>query len=185
MPVFHLPESLRKASMYQVLIFSLLVFAACSRDARQYLAAGEKYIAEGKYSAAAIELKNAVQADPALVEARYQLAIAYVGMGQLPAADDALAEAVSRDPNHIAAQLLQGNVLLLLREFVSARTNADRILNIEPKNTRAQILLANALDGIIDLNDSIDQLRRTVDVGPALVPGYLDLEATPGFLRQP
>ena len=72
------------------LIFALLL-AACSDEqvltAAEYLERANESLAAGDTSAAVIELKNALQRDPALNEARWQLGLAY-----LASYDGALAE---------------------------------------------------------------------------------------------
>src|SRR5262245_1130001 len=184
MSVFQFDRWQRKAVLFSVFL-SLLIVLGCARNSRQLLAAGQKYIGEAKYAAAVIELRNAIRLDPRMVDAHYQLAIAYLGLGQLSPANAELSTVLGLNQNHLDAQLIQGNLLLLQRQFEQARAKAEFILGADPRRIQAEILSANSYAGMIDLNESIQELIRTYRTGPTLLRGYLDLRATPGFMPQP
>jgi hypothetical protein len=61
---------------------SLTAAAGCSKDPevakREYLESGDRYVAEKKFSEAAIEYRNAIQQDARFGEARFKLADVYV-----------------------------------------------------------------------------------------------------------
>src|SRR5215467_4411904 len=122
------------------LLFIILFLAGCSKSPQQLIKNGQKYMSEGKYGEAAIEFRNAVKNDPQSADAHYQLAVVFAAISQLPASADELTKTLSLQPNHIDAQLMLGNELLLKRQFDDARAKADTVLTANPKNTRARIL---------------------------------------------
>src|SRR5258708_7799376 len=86
----------RTATVLRLGVLALTVLAiGCSQDPeklkRKYMASGDAYMAQHKYSEAIIEYRNATQQDDHFGEARYKLAGAYVRAGN---GSRALAEAV-------------------------------------------------------------------------------------------
>src|SRR5215471_10920501 len=112
MSVFLSATWTRRVRVSPLMMVLLLLFAGCSRNAQQLLKSGQKYISEGKYKEASIELRNAVQTDPQLAEAHYQLAITYAALAQLGASSSELTKAVALQPKHADALLMLGNELL-------------------------------------------------------------------------
>src|SRR5262245_44770368 len=108
MSLFKLNLWQRKAAGISVLV-SFLIVVGCSRNAAQFLVAGQKYMNEGKYAEASIELRNAIRLDSRMVEAHYQLAVAFLGMGLLADANTELSTVIGLNANHLDAQLIQGN----------------------------------------------------------------------------
>jgi len=176
---------LKRAFVLNSLALGLLLSSGCSRNPDELLESGKKYLAEQKYKEAAIELKNAITGNPRMVEAHYQLGVAYASLGQLADASKEFSSTVLLDPNHLEAQLRHGYLLLFERKFDESRTTTELLLNRNPKSTRAQILLASSYAGLFPLNDSLQELRRAFEIEPRLLPPFLDLAATPKFQRQP
>ena len=71
-------QTRRKWSIGAIIALSAVFLVGCSRDPeaakKKYLARGNSYLQEGKYSEAAIEYRNAIQIDSRFAEAHYQLA---------------------------------------------------------------------------------------------------------------
>ena len=76
----------------------VLSLAACSKNANQYAESGDKYFTAGKYNEAVIQYRNAVQINPKLVRAHYQLSQAYLRLRSIQAAYNELRETVALDP---------------------------------------------------------------------------------------
>src|SRR5437762_1210030 len=114
----------RRDMVGQIILAFVLVLVGCSRDPNALLESGKKYLAEGKYNEAAIELRSAINLNPQLAEAHYNLALVYLGVGQLGDANQALEKTISLQPHNMAAQLKHGNLQLLNRNFAEARATA-------------------------------------------------------------
>src|SRR5439155_20845341 len=132
-----------------VAMFALLGTTACSSDPetakRHYLAEGNRYLAEKKYSEAILEYRNALKHDPKFGEARLKLTDAYLDAGD---ARNALAESVRAAdvlPDNVDAQVRAGSLLLLARQFPDAKARALAALAKDPRDARAMVLLGNAL----------------------------------------
>src|SRR5262249_34828370 len=83
------------------------------------------------------------------------------------------------------AQMKSANLLLLNHKFEEARQKAEFVLMRDPGNVRAQILIANSYAGIINLDDSIEELRWAYEVEPKALPAFIDLSVSAtNFQRQ-
>ncbi|HET9215869.1 MAG TPA: tetratricopeptide repeat protein, partial [Terriglobia bacterium] len=168
----------RKSLIVSVLVLVAMA-AACSEDpkvARQrYLAEGNRYMADKKYTEAVLSYRNAIRADATFGEARLKLAEAYLGAGD---GRNALAESVRAAdllPDDSEAQLKAGLLLLLADQFQDARTRATTVLAKDTKNPRALILLGNALAGLKDLDAAVEQVEQAIDENPQLTLSYANL----------
>lgn len=105
------------------------------------LAKGKAHIAEGKYASAIAELKKATEADKNSLEAWLQLGHAYRAMKQY---DDALAAYVAAkkiDRHAIAPHLSHAKVQAELGRVELATTELNMVVEMDPKNLEALILL--------------------------------------------
>jgi tetratricopeptide (TPR) repeat protein len=173
----HLTRSLGTKTAVVALLLATLTISACSRDPRQFLDRGKTYLGDKKYNEAVIEFKNAVKTDPRFADGHYHLALAYLCLSQYESAYQSLLQTVALDANNMGAQLRLGNLLLLERKFDEARAKAELVLNREPQNVLAQILLGDSIAGMIQINDSIAELRQGLEFQPRLLPSYLNLRA--------
>src|SRR5450759_3295139 len=166
-------------SRFSIIAFLLLVVlaAACSRDPKTYVANGDRYVAAKKYREATIEYRNALQKDPMLGEARMKLADAYAQLGDLANAVRECQRGADLLPNDAAAQLKAGQLLLLAGRYEEARARARKILDKNPKHVEAQILFANALAGVKDLDGAIKELEQAIALDPQRSLSYTNLGA--------
>ena len=107
----------RRASFWVVMSFVAVgSLAGCHGDPnvrkQKYLESGKRYIADGKYREAAIQFSNAVKIDKSFPDAHYELAQAYVHLGQYNAAYGELSRTVSLQPANYKARVDLGNLLL-------------------------------------------------------------------------
>ncbi len=175
----------KPAFILKLIALCLLLSTACSRNSNELLESGKKYLSEQKYSEATIELRNAVKKDPYLVEARYQLGLAFASLGQFKDASREFSTTLLVAPNHLDAQLRSGYLLLLERKFNEARGKAEFILKSNPTHVPALILLGSSYAGLFDITNSPQELRRGFETVPRLSPPYLDLGASSNFQPQP
>ena len=61
-----------------LLLTAALTSAGCSKTAKEYYDAGDRYVEAGKLREASIEYRNAIAQDPRFGDARYKLARTYL-----------------------------------------------------------------------------------------------------------
>ena len=170
---------MHRTSLTYLLVVAAACVAACSRDPetakREYLASGDRYFAEKKYSEAIVEYRNALQRDAKFGDARMKLTDAYLATGDIRNALGESVRAADVLPNNVDAQLRAGSLLLLAKQFREARERALAALAQDPKNPRALILLGNALAGLKDVDGAIEQVREAIDQDPQLTFSYTNL----------
>jgi tetratricopeptide (TPR) repeat protein len=165
-----------------VALFALaIVTASCNRTetARGHLETGDRYFAEGRYSEAIIEYRNALDADNRLGQARYGLARALTASGNPERAYSEYVRAADLLPDNDEIQLQAATVLLLSQQFEDVRARAELVLARNPKNLDAQILLANALAGLRDFDSAITEIDEAIQLDPSSAAAQTSL----GLLR--
>ena len=159
-------------------VLSALVCVACSRDPHtamlKYAKNGDAYAAKGKIAEAIIEYRNALDKDPRAGDVRTKLAEAYLNQGEVGKAIEEYVRAADVLPD-AAVQLRAGKLLLLARRSDDAKVRAEKALGVEPKNVEAQILLANALAGLNDLDRAIAELEEAIQLQPERSATYANL----------
>jgi len=170
-------KSVRGAVVFMLTAALLLLSQACSKSPQAHLEAGKKYMEEGKYSEALIEFRNATRKNSRFPEAHYQMGILYIQMGSFPDALREFQNTIGIDQNRLDAQLLVGNVLMMQRRYDEAREKAELVLDKAPDNIDAQILQANSWSGIININDSMMELRKLIEQEQQLRSPFISLGA--------
>ena len=129
---------------------TVLLVSGCNSEtaARQAFQSGNTYLSEHKYAEAIIEFRKAIQLDPRFGEARYKLAEAYVNIGDTVAAYSEQIRAADLLPDNMDAQLKAATYLLASGQFRDAKTRVLRVLQREPRNVQALVVLGNASAGI-------------------------------------
>jgi tetratricopeptide (TPR) repeat protein len=162
-------------------MLALLATAACGHDPdaakRKFLASGEAYFAKEDYGAAIVQFRNAVQEDPKFGEARFRLARAYTLTGETANAFRESVRAADLLQDRADAQLQAANFLILAGRFSDAKARADRVIQKEPNNVQAQIVLGNALAGLKDMGGAIKQLEEAIRLAPERGATYSNLGA--------
>src|SRR5688572_28568775 len=117
---------------------------ACSGDPeaakRQYIADGDRFMAEKKYNDAALQYRNAVRLDSNFGEGRMKLSESHLATGD---GRNALRESVRAAdllPDNVEAQLLAGSLLVVSGQYADGRARALAVLGKEPKNVPALVL---------------------------------------------
>ena len=144
--------------------------AACRQDPavakQRYLESGDRYAKSGKHAEAAIEYKNALQQDPGAGDVHARLADALLGSGDLGGAVGEYVLAADLRPADVPLQLKAGNFLLLAGRFDDAKALAEKLLAIDQRNVDAEILLANALAGLKDIDGALAQIEDALRASP-------------------
>jgi tetratricopeptide (TPR) repeat protein len=156
-----------------------LLTAGCSRDPEvlkaRYVASGDRYATDGKLAEAVLEYRNAVQAVGSDGDARLKLADAYAKTGNIRGAVEQHIRAADLLPERIDVQVRAGNLLLVSRRFDDAKVRAEKALAIDSTHVEAQILLANALAGLKDLNGAVAELEEAIKLAPDRSATYSNL----------
>jgi putative PEP-CTERM system TPR-repeat lipoprotein len=153
--------------------------AACESDpqatAREHFDKGNQQAARKQYPEAIIEYRRAVQADPRLGPARLQLAFAYAATGDGLNALREYVRAADLMPEDRDAQTKAGTFMLLAGQFQDAQGLAQRMLQRDPEDVHAQILLANALAGLKDTEGAVAAFEKAVILDPSRGSTYSEL----------
>ena len=162
-----------------LVVFVCLTATGCSRDPKvakdRYIKSGDSYLAQGKVAEATLEFRNALQVDPQDGELRLKLADAYVKAGQGPQAALEFVRAADVLLNRPDVQVRAGSILLLAGRFDDAKVRADKALAVAPRDVQAQILLANALAGLKDLNAAVAEIEEAIKLEPGRAATYANL----------
>lgn len=129
----------------------LLIGTACGQDPaltkQRYLERGERFAREGKYNEAIIELKNAVQIDPAFAAARRALGRVYAAKAWHADAARELRIAVQARPDDVAARIDLGRELLALESWKDAEAEGEAIRRRDGGSAWGRYLTAAGLQG--------------------------------------
>lgn len=154
------------------LLVAVMAFSAagCKRNPEKaklaYFESGNRYFEQKRFGEAVVEFRNAINLDPSYGEAYERLSEALIESSDVPGAARALLRAADLLPNRIDLQLKAGNLLLLAGRFDDARVRADKVILAEPRNIPAQILRANALAGLRDLERALVEIEQALALDP-------------------
>jgi tetratricopeptide (TPR) repeat protein len=156
----------------------LVLVGACSRDPHsamlKYVKSGDEYMAAGKVPEAIVQYRNAIEKEPQAGDPHVKLAEAYVKNGDLAKGAQQYVRAADlvTTPD---VQLKAGSLMLLARRFDDAKVRAQKVLGSDPRNVEAQILLANSLAGLKDLDGAVSELQEAIQLHPEHSPTFSSL----------
>lgn len=139
----------KKMKLFKKAIFISMLFAliaSCGnaeQSANKYIESGKELLEKGELSKARLEFKNALQIDPRMAEAFYQLALIDEKQQKWQPMFKNLQTVESLDPNHMEAIVKLGQVNLLAGNIDDAKSKAEKALTIDGKNITALILKAS------------------------------------------
>ncbi|HZR22907.1 MAG TPA: tetratricopeptide repeat protein [Vicinamibacterales bacterium] len=168
------------------ILFALVIAvtaAGCARSgdtaARQHALNGDRFLANGRNSAAIIEYRNAVKLQPAWAGVHAQLARAYEAIGKPEPAYREYSNAAALDPADVQSRLAAGRLLFDAHMYQEAQIRAEQVLDREPKNEQAIVLLARAYGAITlargDQRGAEAVLRGAVAQVPSSVEAHVAL----------
>lgn len=149
-----------------LILFALLLpFAvSCtgSPEAKKakHLERGDSYFAEQKYKEAIIEYKNVIQLDGSNARAFERTGLAYLELGEPANAFAFLLKARDLNPENLEVRLKLGNLYLLGRKPAESRTEANAILERDPKNFEALVLLCEAAISAEELEEALQRMKE-------------------------
>jgi len=159
------------------LVALMLAVSGCSRSPQKYLASGDTYFKAGKYSEAVLQYRNAVERDPKLAKAHFQLAEAYLAMGNSQAAFKELQSTIDLDPGNVQAQTQYASMLLMTRNYDDAKSRVDKILVTDPNNSTVHAVAGQRLALLHDWSGAIREYQTAITLDPKRVENYSSLAA--------
>ncbi|MGA7854814.1 MAG: tetratricopeptide repeat protein, partial [Candidatus Acidiferrales bacterium] len=97
------------------------------------------------YEAAIAHLNAALALDPADVDARNRLAVAYKAKGDAPSALAQLAKILARDPKNALAHYTRADIYADHNQDALALVDAEKVVELQPENPLGRALLAKIL----------------------------------------
>ncbi len=128
------------------------MLSGCARDpkakAEKHYARAEKFLKENNTDAAIIELRSAIQLEPKMAKAHFELANVELQRGDPQIAFQEYVATTKADPKNRQAQLMVGEILARAGNFAQAKGQAQLILSNWPDEPLGKLLLAESYFGL-------------------------------------
>jgi tetratricopeptide (TPR) repeat protein len=188
-----------REKIFGILALSIMLLSldGCNRDphvrAQKHFASAQEWLQRDKPEEAAIELRNAIQLDPRLAKAHFELAKLQLKKGEVVSGFQSLLLTVKYDPENREANLNIAEILLRGGRFTDAHAKAEAVLNKWPGDGAAQLVLAESEIGLGDdlnarqiidklLHDDAKNSRAILDLAAINFKGH-DLDSAITNLR--
>ena len=162
-----------------MLFVAVALLAGCHGDPnvrkQKYLESGKRYSAESKYKEAAIQFQNALKIDKNYPDAHYELAQAYVHLGQFSAAYGELARTVALQPTNYKARIDLGNLLLAGGKIDDAQAQANAVIAAQPNNPDVHAMLGAIAAKRGQKDQALNELHRALELDPNRAAFHEDL----------
>src|SRR5436305_1560363 len=172
-----LPNRFMKFPKWLTLILctGLIALSGCNgKDSKtKYFQSAKNFESKGKAVEAMIQYKNALQIDPAFVDARVGLARVLLSQGDTVGSELELNKALQNDPHAVSALLSLGQIYLLARHSDQAEEKAEAVLATAPGNHDALLLLGQAKLISNQLDDAEAKFRKLVEADRLNVQGWI------------
>jgi tetratricopeptide (TPR) repeat protein len=142
---------------------------------RAHLENGNRLAAEKKYAEAIVEYRNALDIDDTFGDARVRLAETLGLAGNPEGEYREYQRAADLLPDDPTVQKRAATLLFLAGQYEDVRTRAQAVLKKNPKDVEAQLLYANALVGLKDLENGVREVEDAVQLDPAHATTYTNL----------
>ena len=170
--------------------------------------AGILYDRLERYEDAEVNLRKAIEKNPDYVQAHLQLALVYQSTQRFTEAEEEFRAVLSitqegkeaniakmrlgmiGEEEALSAHLKKANQMVRNGDYVGAKEELETVIAISPKNYMAYFSLGVILDRIDRREESIDFLKRAVEIKPDYAPGHFYLgqlyekEDMPGNARE-
>src|ERR1044071_1712841 len=155
----------------------LIVLSGCSSEAKkkEYFEAGKRLVTEKRYVEAILQFRNALQIDDKYADARVQLAETLALSGNPEGAYREYQRAADLLPNDPSVQTRAATLLFMAGQFEDVRTRVQAVLKKNPKDLDAQLLYANALVGLKDIEGGVQQIEEAIKIDPSNAATYTNL----------
>jgi len=148
---------------------ALLLVAACDSPKEKeakYVAHGKELFDGGDYVKASLEFKNALQINPAGLEAQYFLGLIAERQHDPNTAMTAFQRVADADPKNFEAHLKAGQYALLAGDADTAKHYGDDLVTIDPKRPDGHTMRAAALMMKGDLQQAEKELNTALTLDP-------------------
>ena len=165
-------------------LLALLIAFSCKGDPRasrdEFYQSGERYLEEEQYLEALIEFRNSIQLDEEFVAGHLGAAKVYQKLNDNQNAWLEYRRVVELDDSQTEAKLEVGKYHLLAGaqepdNYSRARELAEEILEHDPDNLQARIMLGNSYAGLNDLERSLEEMRTVLDEDPENLVAKLNM----------
>jgi tetratricopeptide (TPR) repeat protein len=136
---------------------------------------GEAYFAAGKFAEACLTYREALQIDPNFADAHSKLAKCYVKRGNLAGAYREMLSAAELQPKNWTTELDLAQLLLTAGKAKEAKERALLILQSNPSDARAEIILSNADNLLGNYQDALEEARAAVTMAPDRSDPYINI----------
>jgi len=142
-------------------VLALGTGCARSPEARKarHIERGDKYFAQEHYPEAIIEYQNVLRIDARNVKAIRQVGLAYYQLGEQGGALSYLLKAKELDPGQLEVHLRLGAIELLQGKLQDAAAEANFVLDKDPRNVEAFVLLTGAAGTPAEVTAAIARLE--------------------------
>lgn len=153
---------MRRSSGCAALMLVLGLACACQRHADRHLSAGDGLLARGAPDLALGEYLEALRLEPSL-RAERGAGLAYAALGELDRAERHLTLALSVQPGDTATHLALVELYGESGRDAEAKKQLASILEDQPHQLEAQLLLAGYAQAPAEVRQAISVLERTVE----------------------
>ncbi len=160
---------MRVRSFWIVAMSGVVLLAGCRSDEQaiaDHLKRGEEYQKEKKHAEAIIEYKNVLQIDPNRADAHYELAKAFLQLGQAKEGFWELRETVRLDPKNHEAAVQFGQISIYAGELEEALKRADGVLADDPKNEKAWLVKGQAHEALKQPAEALAAFQKAAEAAP-------------------
>ncbi|MDE3067267.1 MAG: tetratricopeptide repeat protein [Verrucomicrobiota bacterium] len=144
-----------------------LVNTGCSAKFKSayHLNRANRYFTAGNYDAASIEYQKVLRTDPQSAKAWGRLGIIFFDEGRMAQVLPVLTRAAQLDANNLDVRIKLGEVYLTVAKMKEARAEAEFVLERNPKDSTAPILLAESAFSTNDIESVRQRLKRLQQAG--------------------
>lgn len=160
-----------------LVLCTLVLSVACRTSPAEHVKRAEKFNSQKQYKEAIVEYRSALGQNAQLGEARLKLADLYAQLEDTANAYREYIRAADTLPDNVDAQLKAGAMLLMGNRLAEAKTKAETVLKVAPRNAAALMLLGNALAGLNDMSGAFQRLNEAIEADPDSGLGYSNLGA--------
>jgi len=173
----------RKALLVLLAGLALVASNGCSRDpkvkAEKHYARAEKFLKENNPDAAIIELRSAIQLNPKMAKAHFELANVELQRGAPQIAFQEYVATTKADGKHRQAQVMVGEMLARAGNYSEAKGQAQLILSNWPDDKTGTLLLAESSFGLQDYKEAQELIDEVLATDPNNTRALSDL----GYLQ--
>ena len=155
-------KSTRWVASFALLLFLAIAGTGCTAKlkAAYHQKRADQYYAAGESDQAEIEYKNVLKHAPQNARAWARLGLIYFDEGRILGAGPFLNQAWQLDTNNLEVRLKLGTIYMNAGKAKEARDAASFVLDKDPRNTGAPILLAEVSTSTNEINETRLRLQK-------------------------